>query len=259
MAPGPYASLNCMGKGRVIVAMSGGVDSLRRRPAAVAAGLRRRGRDDAPLDGRARGRAAAEQAVLLRRGRRGRAPRLPDDRRSPLRDELRARVPVPRRRLLLPGVRPGTHAAPLPRLQRQDQVRLPAAPGHVPRRRLHRHRPLRPHRGQRSRQAAAEGRRRPQGPVVRAVHARPARARPPHAAHRRLLQGPHPRDGGRGRASGRRQARQPGDLLHTGRRLPQVHPPTGAVRRPARSSTRRGKSSASIRACSSTPSASAGV
>ena len=69
---------------------------------------------------------------------------------------------------------------------------------------------------------AAQGDRRPEGPVLRALHPHADRVGTPPPANRRVPQGDCPMDRRRGRAARGRQARQPGDMLHLGRRLPEI-------------------------------------
>ena len=157
--------------------------------------------------------------------------------------------------------RGGTHAEPVHRVQPAAEVRPPVAPRRPARLRRGRDRPPRPGRAVGGRApAAASWRRSGQGPVVRALRARSRRAAPLSVSHR-------PPDQGRG-ARARRgprvahggQARQPGRLLRAGHGRPARL--SGASHRhctPGAWSTPQGATSAASMPSSSSPWASAGA
>ena len=113
--------------------------------------------------------------------------------------------------------RRGANAQPLRGVQPAPEVRPAPGPGPGPRLRRHRHRPSRPgRRATRRHPSRRPGRRRSQGPVLRALHARPGRAGPGPAAGRHHDQGGGPGPGRGPRPAHGGQARQPGRLLHPG-------------------------------------------
>ena len=116
-------------KGRVMVAMSGGVDSSVAAVPAEVAGLRCGRRDHEAVERRPDRHPWPLARLLHHRRRGGCPPRLPDHRRAALRDELSGRIPRPRYRLLRWRVPPWPDSPSMPGLQRQDQVRLPNESG----------------------------------------------------------------------------------------------------------------------------------
>ena len=134
------------------------------------------------------------------------------------------------------------HAQPVHRVQPPPQVRPAAPAGRRARLRRGRHRPPRPDRGAGRRHPPRRPGRRPgQGPVLRRPRARPARAGPGALPGRRPHQGRRAGGGGARRAGDRRQARQPGRVLHHRQRGPGRLPRAAACPRTrARSSTRDG-------------------
>ena len=169
----------------------------------------------------------------LRRATRRRRPRYPLLRRQPA-GALRARCRPPLRQ----GVSRRTHADPLLALQRSPEVRPVAHHRPPDRRRPHRHRPLCPQRVRpRARSLDPQApRRRQQGPDLLPLRTHSGAALPHPLSPRQLHQAPRPRDGARARHRHRQQARLAGDMLHSRRRLQEVHRrlPRRAGRRDAR-------------------------
>ena len=171
--PGPRPRRGAGMTERVLVAMSGGVDS-----SVAAALLLEAGHDVVGRHAQALGRRVRLRLLLGGRRRRRPLGGPPPRHRAPhlhLRRRLRrARGGALRRR-----PRRGPHAEPVHRVQPPPQVRPAPPPGRRPRLRRRRHRPPRPDRRARRRLPARGPRRRPrQGPVVRRPHARPADPRP---------------------------------------------------------------------------------
>ena len=109
----------------------------------------------------------------------------------------------------------GSHAQSVRRVQPGDQVRPPLRACRRARVRHGGHRPPRAGRGRGRRHAAPPARRRPrQGPVVRDLHARPARAGPHDASGRRAHEGRGARARLAAGAPHRRQGGEHGRVLH---------------------------------------------
>ncbi len=151
----------------------------------------------------------------------------------------------------------GPHADPLHRLQPGGEVHRPAQPGARARRRLPRHRPLCAPHGRRAWAGAPPRRRSGARPELLPVrhHPRPARLSAFPAG--RPAQAPGARDRARTRPRGRRQARQPGHLLRSRRRLRTSGREGPSWRGRAGDDRRSATCSAAMAASSISPSASA--
>ena len=125
---------------RVVVAMSGGVDSSVVAALLQGAGLRRHRRHPAALRSR---RGEAPQGRLLRRpGHSRRAPRRGAARYPALRARLRGALPQEGDRPVRPQLCRGRDAGPLHLLQQRDQIRRSVRDGEGSRRRCAGDRPL---------------------------------------------------------------------------------------------------------------------
>ena len=243
-----------MTKGRVIVAMSGGVDSSVAAPAAEAAGLRCRGRHHAPVDRRdaTTSPPPASAAVLSRTST------------TPAASAQTIGVP----HYVMNFEREFEEhvvdyfcreydrgRTPHPCLACNDKIKFDfllrralfldaeyVATGHYARVR----------RGPAGFELL-KGIDSQEGPVLRPLHPDPARTGSAAPSGGRAPQGPRARAGRGGRSAGRRQARQPGDLLHT--RRTTTASSSVAAPAPSRetSSTRAGKCLVRIRGYSSSP------
>ena len=155
----------------------------------------------------------------------------------------------------------GAHAQPVRRVQPDDQVRR-AAPS-VRRRWASTRSPPATTPGSTTEpdgsRALAAGCRRGQGPVVRALHARAARARAHPPPGRRADQGRGARPRGAPRAAHRDQGREHGRVLHHPRRTTRVPRRAHRRRTPVRSSTPTARRSARTTASPRSRSASAVV
>ena len=213
---------------RVLVAMSGGVDS-----SAAAALLVEQGADVVGVWMRLHDGADVvqlhEPLVLLARRRGRRAPRGRPAGHPVLRPEPRTRVRGRRARSLRGRVPRGPHPEPLRGLQLGGQVRGAPGAGAAPLRLRRRgHRPLRAgggdgRRGPPGRPAfPPAGRRRSrQGPELLPLRAAAGAAGARPLPARRAAQAGGPRAGAPPRPRDGRQAREPGDLLRARRGLPR--------------------------------------
>ena len=127
----------------------------------------------------------------------------------------------------------GPDPQPLRRVQPPHQVRPAAPAGGAARIRRPGHRPPCAGGARRRDRLRAPTRSRPgQGPVLRALHARPGPARPSRPSHRNDDEGRGPRPGREHGAAHRGQARQPGRVLHPQRRRPPAIPGRSAALSP---------------------------
>ena len=177
VVPEVVAKLRARVMARVMVMMSGGVDSSVAAALAARAGPRRHRRHPQAVGRRER------QRLLQRRRRRGRPPRRRAARHPALRLQLLRRVRRRRRRAVRRRVRGRRDAESVRRVQPHDEVRARARAGAPARLRFRRDRSSRADRRDRRRSRARTCGRCGQGPVVRALHARRRRARA-HAACR---------------------------------------------------------------------------
>ena len=244
---------------RVAVAMSGGVDSAVAAMLLRDAGLRRGGRDHAPL---ARSRRRRGRALVLLAGDRAAGP---GERPRP-----RHPAPDPRRRRALPRGRGGglhrglpgrAHPEPLRHLQRPPALPRPGGRRRAAGRAPPVDRSLRP-RGARARGGAgARARGRPgQGPELHALDARPRHARPGRLPPGGPAQGRRARARPRRRPARRRRGGEPGGLLRGGGRAtgPSWSAPRASPRARGRSRTRPAGAWARTGATGSSPWASGG-
>ena len=153
----------------------------------------------------------------------------------------------------------GPHADPLRALQRADQVPRPSGDRPRPRCRRPGHRPLCPPRRRAGRRRAAPRGRPGQGPELLPVRDHGRAAGLPALPPGRPGQGRDPRPRPAPGPGGRRQARQPGHLLRAQRPLQRRgrNAAPGRVRSPARSSMSTAASWAATTASPGSPSASA--
>ena len=244
---------------KIAVAMSGGVDS-----SVAAALLQAQGHDVVGVTlqqwprGETEESAQARRVLLAVRGG-GRAARRLAARHSLLLLEPREGVRRAGHRAVPSRLPRGPHAQSVRALQRIRALRPHARARARARIRPTRDRALRANRQRACRARAAHRGGRGEGPVLHALSPRPRAPGAHRVSARWHDQARGARARARVRASGRRQGREPGDLLRAARRDRALPLRSGCRCAPAPSSTRAGGSSAPIAARRSTRSASAAV